>query len=136
MKEYTNALDSIRDEFQKKCDELGDKIRQEVVIPCCKHNKLKYVSGHGTFFFYNSKKNYGAPDEIDDPVLRATLTPIFYLLNTVVFNNDVLGYYVRDVKNLRLHDEELHKCNECGWKQENPKVPCGGCGRKKFTRII
>ncbi len=79
-------------------EKLGDKIRKEVVLPCCKHNKLKYVSGMGRFFFYRGKKNYGAADEIEDPIFRATMTPIFDLLNTVVYNVDVLGYYVGDVK--------------------------------------
>ncbi len=98
MKEYTDTLDSLRDDFQKKCEALGDKIRTEVVIPACKKHKLKFLQGMGTYFFSRGSKTYGADHDDMSPALRETLVPIFNLLDTQVFNNDVLGYYVGDVK--------------------------------------
>jgi len=97
MKAYTEALDIIKRKFDDEVYDLGKKVREEVILPVCKQHKLRYVQGMGRFFFSRGDKTYGDASDNMSAALREVLTPIFELLNSEVYDNQVLGYYVDDV---------------------------------------
>jgi hypothetical protein len=82
---------------------LADEVRKQHVVPACKKAGLNYIAGNGTFCFFDATK----PDymgtsigTIDDAVLeeKTYLCPVIDMLNLEVGRNDVLGFYVSDVK--------------------------------------
>lgn len=48
---YTQEVNVIKERFDNDLQELGLRIRNEVVAPACKNHGLKFFSGNGTFFF-------------------------------------------------------------------------------------
>lgn len=97
-------LKKAQDDFNTAVQDIGVKIRQEVIIPVCKQHKLEFVSGMGTFFFcttdFSTKggKHIGAAWEVEGTRLERVLKPVFEILNQEVDHVQVLGYYVDDVR--------------------------------------
>jgi hypothetical protein len=102
MEKYSEQVEAIKQRFDNDLQELGERIRNEVVAPACKNHRLKFFAGNGTFFFSKGKKTYADvldPDFQSAPkAIRETLKPIIDLLNTEITHNDFLGYYVGDVR--------------------------------------
>lgn len=102
MEKYSEQVKAIEERFYNDLQELGERIRNEVVAPACKNHRLKFLSGNGTFFFSNGKKTYGDLGDADlesaPKKLREVLKPIIDLLNTEITHNDYLGYYVESVR--------------------------------------
>lgn len=99
---YTEQVTVIKERFDNDLQELGLRIRNEVVAPACKNHGLKFFSGNGTFFFAKGERTYSDvldPDFKSAPkALREALEPIINLLNTEITHNDYLGFYVGDVR--------------------------------------
>jgi hypothetical protein len=101
-------LKKAQDTFNSAVQDVGTKIRQEVIIPVCKQHKLEFVSGMGSFFFCTTDfslkggkqtgKHIGAAWEVEGTRLERVLKPVFEILNEQVDHVQVLGYYVDDVR--------------------------------------
>jgi hypothetical protein len=99
---YQQRLDKLVQEFDRKVSDLAEEIRTEVIVPACKKWRMDFISGNGTFFFSKGDKTYsggyGLTDSSFGPKFEKEMVPIFELLNTEVTHNQVLGYYVGDVR--------------------------------------
>jgi len=100
---YTQEVNVIKERFDNDLQELGLRIRNEVVAPACKNHGLKFFSGNGTFFFakgditYSDSFTFNTDHLQHDPIGKA-LKPIIDLLNTEITHNDYLGFYVGQVR--------------------------------------
>ncbi len=97
---YTQQVNVIKERFDNDLQELGLRIRNEVVAPACKNHRLKFFSGNGTFFFARGEETYSEVRDLEraSKTLRETLEPIINLLNTEIVHNDYLGFYVGQVR--------------------------------------
>lgn len=97
---YLKALAASQARFEREVERLGLKIEKELVIPICKKHGLKFTQGMGMFFFTDKKgRDYAdvRTDRHNERVAR-DLEPVFEVLNAEVRDNQVLGYYVGDVR--------------------------------------
>jgi hypothetical protein len=87
------AITKILDEASAKVCTLADAFRTDTLLPFCRQHELTYMAGNGITAFYNRKGD--SVDEIALPELRS----INATLNIhVMGTNDVLGFYVADVR--------------------------------------
>lgn len=56
ISQYKKRLESIEEAAKKKQDALGEKFRQEVLIPFCRKYRLEYVNFNDFFFVKRVKK--------------------------------------------------------------------------------
>lgn len=122
MKLYTDHATGIETQLLRSCNELGARVRKEVILPICKRLGLTFLSGNGTFFFvYENLQGrapkiddiyFGREDDFNitaDPELNGltttTLTfmknvlmPILDMLNHEVYSHECIGYFVDGVK--------------------------------------
>lgn len=81
-------------------ERLAELYRQEILIPLCKKKKMRFMSGNGTFIFYNAEgtKDWqvGANYEAIN-LKKRYLIPILEDLNQEVSHGQYFGYYVCDV---------------------------------------
>jgi hypothetical protein len=58
ISQYVKRLEAQREAVEKKQAELGEKFRQEVLIPFCRKYRLEYINAMGMFFFVKTLKKY------------------------------------------------------------------------------
>lgn len=99
---YFKEFQVVKDRFDNDLQNLGLKIRNNVVLPACKKHGLQFYSGNGIFFFCKGNTIY---QDVLDPEFKSApkklyndLEPILNLLNTRITHDDYLGYYVGDVR--------------------------------------
>jgi hypothetical protein len=101
--QYLSALKAARAKFEREVSELAEKIRDQVIIPLCLKHGLTFISGNGTFFFTDVKGNDYTSDDVDaayagNKKIHKAVSGVLHLLNEEVSHNQVLGYYVGDVR--------------------------------------
>ena len=100
-KEIEERLKAINETYENALNELGDKVRKEVVIPVCKKHRLRYISGNGYIMFQQDKENgvaFSSQEELKrDTKCKFDLSEVFALLNIEVSYNQYLGYFVASV---------------------------------------
>lgn len=97
MKPYTDTLDSLLSNHHTRIQDLGERIRLEVIQLFCDKHKLTFTSGMGTFFFSRGEINYSPKYRMPTGLLGREMQAIFDLLDSEVAYNDCLGFYVGDV---------------------------------------
>lgn len=96
---FLKELNDTQEAFWQNISDLGAKIREQVIIPVCKRNKLEFTSGMGRFFFTTQNgQNYGESWELEGNRLQTALKPVFALLNQEITHNQYLGFFVSDVR--------------------------------------
>ncbi len=110
FKKYIKETEVIQQRYINDLNELGIKIRKEVVVPVCKKYGLTFLSGNGAFYFYKDHKGYKGDFysykphrsetryeyewQLPKNAMGQELKPILDLLETELTRNDHLGYYV------------------------------------------
>lgn len=109
LKSYEKKADDIRKRYDKELEELGEKVRAEVITPVCKKLELEFLSGNGTFCFCYRDQTYAQQYELEQApqALRRALTPILELLNKRLDHNDYLGFYVGNVQSEKKINTDL-----------------------------
>ena len=102
---FASKLEAAQIAFDREVSDLGEQIRQSIIIPVCKRHSLEFTSGMGRYFF-TTKTNVNINElDYEGTKWEKILKPIFDLLNKEVSHNQYLGYFVSDVTK-----EDLDKC--------------------------
>ncbi len=77
---------------------LAEEIREKKLLPFCKRKRYTYLSGNGTFSFYDRNGN------VVDMDRTAELRRLKDLLDLPVLSrDDVIGFYVLDILEKDIH---------------------------------
>ncbi len=118
VESLSHLFEQTRERHEQEFDDLGAKVRAEVVVPVCRKYKLTFTSGMGTFFFRKKRTKlsrfdaveptYGTREDLDQAVpdgfrglsasAKEALGPILDLLNKEISHAQHLGYLVADVE--------------------------------------
>lgn len=124
LKAYIEHAEGIQKQLDRHCNELGERVRKEVVLPICKKHKVTYTAGNGTFFFtkqvwhrgvihnplndihfamdidfdFDAEEEYHGFSAATLAKMKADLLPILDMLNHYIYAMLPIGYLVGDVK--------------------------------------
>lgn len=116
MNTYQRQLGTLQKDFDQKVMALAHQVRTDLIVPLCKKHGLEFLSGNGMFCFTKGERDaFGIANmhisesseysNGEDNVLyrKYKIARIFEILNLEVHGNQVLGYYVSDVRTKDLH---------------------------------
>ena len=98
LDKYIKEAADIEDRFEDSLQELGRRIRNEVVLPACKKHGLTYLCGNGSCYFIRGKEAYSDAFNLPDNKAGKEIRPILEMLDTQVSYGKYLGYYVASVR--------------------------------------
>lgn len=100
MTAYNNAADALYRIFDAQMQELGVRIRTQLVLPLCKKHKLEYLAGMGTCCFYSTGKRKLSMSNAFNARLEGfpDIAAAFDTLDYEIHHNNLVGFYVPDVR--------------------------------------
>lgn len=93
----TREVESAMAELDERISAIAEEFRQERVIPACRRLGGKFLSGMGTYCFYDRND---LPIDVEDAA-KYSLERIYAALDIEVYYGQYFGYWVRDVRDVK-----------------------------------
>ena len=95
--QYSTVVRRLVDRHHKELERLGARVRTEVVKPICDKHQLHFLSGNGTWVFFNQRgDSFGSIEEAER--LGYKMRRVFKVLEAPVDTHTDLGCWVSDYK--------------------------------------
>ncbi len=94
LKSIESEITAMRNAFTTNVEQYAEEYRLQVLLPLCRMKKLTFLSGNGSWSFYDRDGN---PVREYDRGFKY-LEPFEHELGVEVLGNFLLGHYTQDVR--------------------------------------
>jgi len=94
LRSLERTIGELRATFIKAVNGYADEYRLQVLLPFCRMHRLTFVSGNGSWSFYDRRDR---PVDSADPGFKY-LAPLENELNVEILGHHSLGHFMADVR--------------------------------------
>lgn len=104
--DYESRLSAIAEAARNQAEAVAEEFRRNELLPVCKKHGFTFLSGNGTFSFYDERRGKGQPVDDDDRRIKKLVE---VMNGEVLGHNDCFGFYVGDVTLTDLRSDTTTK---------------------------
>lgn len=96
---FRSEIDAATEEYVEKLEAIGEKIREEIIVPICKKRQFSFTAAMGTYFFWDERPGkQRSIHNVDAEQLNYKDVVEAYKILDIVGIQFEIGHYIRDFK--------------------------------------